>query len=198
MPLLTRIRFSFVALALFILAGCGDRPASETDAPPAVAPTASGDATLETATALGVMNAREPVPGLITAGQLTEGQMQALAAAGYTNFVSLRLPGENGAGWEEAFAAQQGVSFTRLPVSGAEGLTRANVEELDRILDAAEGEPTVLYCGSSNRVGAMLALRAHWLDGVGREEALDLGLAGGMTRLEPAVEHILSGGGGTP
>lgn len=189
----SRSRPRLVAFGLLLLAACADRPASETDAPPAVAQTVSAEATLETATALGVMNAREPIPGLITAGQLTEDQMQALAAAGYENFVSLRLPGENGAGWEEAFADRQGLTFTRLPISGADDLTRENVEEMDRILDAAGGKPTVLYCGSSNRVGAMLALRAHWLDGADAGEALALGRAAGMTRLEPTVTQVLAG-----
>jgi protein tyrosine phosphatase (PTP) superfamily phosphohydrolase (DUF442 family) len=191
MPSPSRFRSHLVAFGLLALAACVDRPASETDAPRAVVQTASAEATLETAITLGVTNAREPIPGLITAGQPTEDQMRALAAAGYENFVSLRLPGENGAGWEEAFAGRQDLTFTRLPISGAEDLTLENVEELDRILDAAGDTPTVLYCGSSNRVGAMLALRAHWLDGMDPGQALDLGRAAGMTRLEPVVTQAL-------
>jgi protein tyrosine phosphatase (PTP) superfamily phosphohydrolase (DUF442 family) len=198
MPSPASFRSPLVAFPLLVLAACADRPASEADAPRAVAQAESAEATLETAAALGVRNAREPIPGLITAGQLTEDQMKALAAAGYTNFVSLRLPGEDGAGWEEAFAGSQGLTFTRMPVSGAEGLTRENVEKLGRILDASADEPTVLYCGSSNRVGAMLALRAHWLEGAEAGQALALGRAAGLARLEPTVEQILSGGSGTP
>ncbi len=191
MPSPAHLRSPLVALTLLVLAACADRPASQTDAPGAEVQSVSAQATLETAIALDVMNAREPMPGLITAGQLTEDQMNVLAAAGYKNFVSLRLPGEDGAGWEEAFAGSQGLTFTRLPVSDAEGLTRGNVEEMDRILDAAGDEPTVLYCSSSNRVGAMLALRAHWLEGVDAGQALELGRAAGMTRLEPTVTRVL-------
>lgn len=187
---------AFAAL-LPVASACADRPADEAPAAaqaPAPAPTPS----LATATGLGVPNVHEPIPHLLTAGQLSQAQMDALAAAGYTRFISLRLPGEDGAGWEEAFASGQGLDFARVPVSGAEDLTRENVEALDRLLDAAGDAPTVLYCGSANRVGAMLALRAHWLDGAPAEEALELGRAAGMTRLEPAVAQLLGVPAGTP
>ena len=197
MDLLNARRILTLAL-LLPLAACsgGDAPPAEGEAGAAVQPVMSAQPgsvpTLETATSLGVMNARMPQEGLLTAGQLTQEQFDALADAGYENFISLRLPEENGAGWEEAHAAATGASFTRLAVPGADGLNRETVEELARILDQA-GENTVLYCGSSNRVGALLALKAHWVDGMSAEEALEVGRAGGMTRLEPAVVDILSG-----
>lgn len=149
-----------------------------------------GPPTLADAVALGVPNAREPVHGLVTAGQPTPDQLDGLAAAGYTRFISLRPATESGAGWEEARAGADW-AFTRIPVSGAADLTRANVEALDRILDEANGSPTVLYCGSGNRVGALLALRAYWLDGASPTDALELGRAAGLTRLEPAVVALL-------
>ena len=49
----------------------------------------------------------------------------------------------------------------------------------------------LLHCGSGNRVGALLALKAFWLDGGSAEEALEVGLAGGVTRLEPTVRELL-------
>ena len=134
------------------------------------------------------------MPGLLTAGQISQAQLDALAQRGYTTFVSLRLPDEDGAGWEEAYAAQRGVSFERIPVAHAEGLTRENVEALDRALKAVGEGKTVLYCGSANRVGALLALRASWLEGATPEEAMALGRAAGMTRLEPDVARLLGGG----
>jgi protein tyrosine phosphatase (PTP) superfamily phosphohydrolase (DUF442 family) len=147
--------------------------------------------TLDAATSLGVRNARMPAPGLLTAGQLTEEQFHGLAAAGFQNFISLRLAEEDGAGWEEGYAPGEGVSFTRVPVPGGAGLNRETAEELARLLDAAGDQGTVLYCGSSNRVGALMALKAFWVDGATPEEALELGTASGMTRLEPAVRQML-------
>lgn len=147
--------------------------------------------TLESATALEVRNARMPLPGLVTAGQPTQEQFDGLVAAGFENFISLRLADEGGAGWEEEYAPGAGASFTRLPVSGSAGLNRETAEELGRLLDAAGDGGTVLYCGSSNRVGALLALKAFWVDGVSAEDALELGKAAGVTRLESILVELL-------
>jgi protein tyrosine phosphatase (PTP) superfamily phosphohydrolase (DUF442 family) len=149
-----------------------------------------GPPALADAVALGVSNAREPLPGLLTAGQPTPDQLDGLVAAGFTRFISLRSATESGAGWEEERSGAEW-TFKRIPVSGADDLTRANVEALDRVLDEAGGAPTVLYCGSGNRVGALLALRAYWLDGASPADAIELGRDAGLTRLEPAVLALL-------
>lgn len=146
---------------------------------------------LPTAEALGVENAAAPLPGLLTSAQISEEQLEGLREVGYGTFISLRPTSEAGAGWEEVYATEHGVSFDRIPVAGADDLTRENVETLDRMLDEA-GEGAVLYCASSNRVGALLALRAYWLDGADPEEALELGRAAGMTRLEGRVTELLA------
>jgi protein tyrosine phosphatase (PTP) superfamily phosphohydrolase (DUF442 family) len=201
MAMNTTLRFPTPAalLALASLAACSDAPreAPESAASEPIPVTTSAAApvnALEAATAMGVFNAREPVPGLLTAGQLTESQMEALIQAGFTTFVSLRLPTEDGAGWEEAFAARRGVSFTRVPVDGRVGLTRANAEAVDLILEAAGDGKTALYCGSANRVGALLAMRALWLEGATPDQAMALGRAAGMTSLEPDVAKLLAAG----
>ncbi|GMV07704.1 MAG: hypothetical protein AMXMBFR53_39790 [Gemmatimonadota bacterium] len=195
---LASLRPAALAAVLAVASACADRPADDAPAAAAETQAPAPAPSLATATGLGVPNAHEPLPHLLTAGQVNQAQMEALAGAGYTRFISLRLPGEDGAGWEEAFATGQGLDFQRLAISGAADLTRENVEALDRILDAAVDAPTVLYCGSANRVGAMLALRAHWLDGASAEEAMELGRAAGMTRLEPAVAQLLGVPAGTP
>jgi len=173
-------------LALLLTAAC----TADEQAQAGAGVQAPAQPTLEAATSLGVRNARMPAPALVTAGQITEEQFDGLVAAGFENFISLRLADEDGAGWEEGHAPSEGVSFTRLPVTGGAGLTRETAEELAWLLDSAEGG-TVLYCGSSNRVGALMALKAFWVDGAEPQEALDLGLAAGMTRLEPTVRGML-------
>jgi len=190
----TRRSALLALLASAPLAACSDAPRPAPDAasePVPVVSTAAPAADLDAALAMGVPYAHEPSPGFLTAGQITQAQMDALAASGYTMFISLRLPTEEGAGWEEAYAAQSGLSFARIPVGGAEGLTRENAEALDHVLKAAGDGKTLLYCGSANRVGALLAMRAHWLDGATPEEAMAMGRAAGMTRLEPDVARLL-------
>jgi protein tyrosine phosphatase (PTP) superfamily phosphohydrolase (DUF442 family) len=187
MPIRRHLAVSLV-FAVSTAMACG--PAEAPPEAPAAESVPSGP-TLQGVRALGVRNAAMPVEGLITAGQLSPDQFDAMVEMGYGAFISLRLPGEDGAGWEEGRTAEGSFGFSRLPVSGAAGLNRETVAELARLLESAEGRPTVLYCGSSNRVGALLALKAHWIDGASAEEAYALGQAAGMTRLEPAVRDLL-------
>ena len=193
---------SFVALAVLALGAAGAwavRSRSSADTPagagePAAAVAERAAPAPGTAAALGVTNAREPLPGLVTGGQPTPEQLDALARAGYARFVSLRPAGERGAGWEEEHVAGRDLAFERIPVAGAGDLTREAVMALDRLIDEAGGEPTVVYCASSNRVGALLALRAHWLEGASPEEALELGRAAGLAGLEGAVAALMEDG----
>ena len=190
---------SLLLVTLALSSGCApgdaDRSPGTTPRNASAESTPAPSPTLETARGVGLGNARMPVEGLVTAAQPSESQMEALAAAGFENFISLRPTVEQGAGWEEAHAQGRDYAFRRLPVSGADDLTRERVEAFAAMLEEAGDEPTVLYCASSNRVGAMLALKAYWLDGVPAEEALALGRAGGLTRLEGAVRERMGQGG---
>ena len=188
-------RNSIICLSLLVpLAACTTAD-NDTSIPVAEAATTSpaGDvmALPESISALDIKNARTPSANLLTAGQITEEQFTALTDLGYGTFVSLRPADENGTGWEEAFAATAGVAFHRLPVQGADGINRDNAVLLAAVLDAAGDDQVVLYCGSSNRVGALLAIKAHELDGQDVESALEIGRAAGLTRMEPMIRTKL-------
>jgi len=51
--------------------------------------------------------------------------------------------------------------------------------------------PIVVHCASSNRVGAMAALRAAWLQGQSADQAIETGKAWGLKSLEPEVRALL-------
>jgi uncharacterized protein (TIGR01244 family) len=180
------IRVPAAALLVLALVACGAAEETAQAADTEVGPTP----TLADATAVGLRNAKMPLEGLVTGGQPTQAQVAELVSAGFDHFISLRLASEDGAGWEESGVAS-GATFARLPISGGADLTRENVEALDRLLGEAEGDETVLYCASGNRVGALLALRAAWIQGMPAEEAMALGRAAGMTRLETTVGELL-------
>ena len=180
----------FAILATVSIAACGGPSADADEAAPATI--ASAMPSLAAVADLGVRNAAMPTPGLVTAGQPTEEQFDALAAMGYENFISLRPTSEDGAGWEEAHVSGSDVSFNRIPVQGGSGLTRENVDRLAELLDEAGSEGAVLYCASSNRVGSLLALKAYWHDGAAPEEALEIGRAAGMRSLEGRVTELLA------
>lgn len=140
--------------------------------------------------ATGVANLAMPQPGVLTAGQPTEEQLAQLAALGVKKVVCLRAPTEKGTGWEEAKAAALGVQFVRLPITGEDGLTQSAAERLAAELGSADGTAMVC-CGSSNRVGALLALKAFWVDKKPAAEALELGKQAGLKAMLPAVEAKL-------
>ena len=88
-------------------------------------------------------------------------------------------------------AAAAGLDYRRLPVAGEAELDLASARALDLLLDDWSRYPVAVVCGSGNRAGALLAVRAFWLDGARPDAALDLGLRAGLTKLEPAVRLLL-------
>ena len=148
--------------------------------------TTSGGSAAETSAQFGLLNEARPIDGVITAGQPTEEHWSSLAGAGVTTVVSLRTEGEPGTEGEAAAVEAAGMSFTQIPVAGADGLTEANARALDEALANASGE-TLVHCGSSNRVGALFALRAFYVEGRSIDDAIELGRTAGLTRLESEV-----------
>lgn len=134
-----------------------------------------------------------PLPDVVSAGQPSAAELATAKAAGIRRVINLRPPSED-AGFDEAAAvADLGLPYTVIPVAGPEDLTLATVKRLDEALAEGEG-PVLVHCASANRVGALLALRAAWLQGVKPEAALALGTAGGLTRMAPLVAELLRRG----
>lgn len=176
-------RPSALILSVLSFAACVASPDAENGP-------ADGDPSTAAAfTALGIPDSfTPPIPDTVCSGQMSEEQFERLQAAGIQRVVSLRRPEERGTGWEEARARALGLEFVRIPIGGPEDLTRENAERLGAAL--APQKPTLVACGSSNRVGALLALKAFY-DGAPAEQALRLGKQSGLTRLEPAVREKL-------
>lgn len=147
--------------------------------------------TLADAEALEVPNARMPLPRTLTGRQPTPEQFEALEAAGIERFISLRPTSEEGAGWEEERADTGGADFARISIAGAEDLTRENVASFAALLERDGEAPTMVYCASGNRAGALFALKAAWVDGMDPEAALELGREAGLTGLDEAVQELL-------
>jgi uncharacterized protein (TIGR01244 family) len=137
-------------------------------------------------------NRADPIVGITSAGQPSAEALESLAKEGYTTVIDLRSAQED-RGFDEAATVEGlGMKYVSLPVSGGAGVTYENAAELDRILSETEG-PVLLHCASSNRVGALLSLRAM-LQGEDKEEALMLGTSAGLSSLKPIVEELLETG----
>lgn len=141
-----------------------------------------------------LQNARQPSPTLLTGGQPTPEQLAQARAQGYRTVIDLRVAGEL-KGWNEAETARAlGLRYVHIPVAGPEDLTEAKARTLaDALQDPAAG-PVLLHCASGNRVGALLAIKAGRLDGKSTSEALAIGKAAGMTKLEKVVRERLEAG----
>lgn len=129
---------------------------------------------------------------LYTSGQPSPEQFRKLNGAGFRRIIDLRPAAEDHGFDEPASAAAAGLEYLSLPVAGEADLTLANVRKLDQWLADPAQPMTLLHCGSSNRVGALLALRAGWLQKVEAPAALDVGRAAGLTGLEAAVSKLLA------
>ena len=144
----------------------------------------------------GVDGLRQPSETLYTAGQPQPEAFAALAKVGVRHVINLRPPSETPELNEAAVVTQSTMAYYNIPISGPVDLTRENVESLDKLLKRFGDDKVLLHCSSSNRVGALMALRAAWLDGVSAEKAIEEGQRHGLTKLQPAVERLLEEGQG--
>ena len=129
-----------------------------------------------------------PVDGITPAGQPDEAAFKVFAANGYEAVIDLRTAGEVRGLNERAVVEGLGMEYVLLPIDD-DGITFENARSLDALIDHYDG-PVLVHCASSNRVGALLALRAS-LDGVDDAAALHIGIAGGLKSLEQQVRDIL-------
>ena len=188
-------------LILTAALGCGGTSVEngvEPDVDPAVGTESPSTATSEATPAPGAPVAEDDAYGLengqrvsetlVTGGQPDDATLERAADAGVTTVISLRQPSEPGFEEERAKVEALGMTFVSIPVAGAEGVTPDNARAVDEALSGAEGE-VILHCGSGNRVGALLALRAFHLENRSAEEALALGREAGLTGLEDTVRQ---------
>jgi uncharacterized protein (TIGR01244 family) len=127
---------------------------------------------------------------LITSAQPTTEDLESLKEAGVTRIINLRMPSEKISFNEKSEAEKLGIEYVSLPISGAADITSENARKLHEILK--DEEKTYIHCATGNRVGALLAIRAHELEGRSIEESLEIGHAAGLSSLEPRVKSILT------
>lgn len=145
-------------------------------------------------TAVELPNRRLPRPGVVTGGQPSPEQLVQAAKAGVKVVVNLRGDGEPMVEETGQIAKKLGLMYVRIPLSGSQpdfGLTEQNARKLGKLLAHAKDRPLLVHCASGNRVGALMALEAFYVEGKSAAEALAEGRKAGLTRLEPVVRRIL-------
>lgn len=133
-----------------------------------------------------ILNYQKLGPGLAVAGQPTPDFLKKLGAMGFRTAVSLRAASE-GFGKDQALVEQQGLRWVNVPVSPGT-FSKKDVEAVAKVLDDPAAGPTLLYCGSSNRVGAVWAVYQA-MKGKSPEEALAEGKKAGL-KSPPMIEAV--------
>jgi uncharacterized protein (TIGR01244 family) len=130
-----------------------------------------------------------PVDGITAAGQPDETALAVFSNNGYVAVLDLRTAGEDRGLDEKAVVEGLGMDYVSFPI-GRGGISFENAESLDKLIRSYDA-PVLVHCASSNRVGALLALRAS-LGGADDAAAMEVGKQGGLTQLEPEVREVLS------
>ena len=79
-------------------------------------------------------NRHDPLENVTTAGQPSEADFKAAAAAGYKSVIDLRGPTEDRGLDEQKTVEKLGMNYVNLPVQGAGGVTYENANALDKLL----------------------------------------------------------------
>jgi len=131
-----------------------------------------------------------PDANTIVCGALDDEKVLALAKAGVELVINLQPDDE--LSFDEASAVEQaGMYYEQLPISGAEELKQLKILAFDNVLRQNHGKKVAMHCGSGNRVGAAIALRAGWLRGRKMDTAMERGRSHGLTNLEQEVHNRL-------
>ena len=159
------------------------KPTETTPTPPTADPAAGGLASVA------IPNAKTPAPDLLTGGQLTEEHVAQAKEKGVKLVVNLRA--EKEAPEYEAAAKkveEAGMKYVHIPIDGktGEGLNEENAKKLAELLNE---KPAIVHCKSGQRVGALFALKAFYVDNKTPEESMTVGREHGLSM--PELEKIV-------
>ncbi|WP_352258166.1 sulfur transferase domain-containing protein [Psychrobacter sp. TB55-MNA-CIBAN-0194] len=131
-----------------------------------------------------------PDDNTIVCGALDDEKVVALAQAGVELVINLQADDE--LNFDESSAVEQsGMHYEHLPIGGAADLKQLKILAFDNILRQNHGKKIVVHCGTGNRVGAAIALRAGWLRGRKMDTAMERGRSHGLTKLAEEVHNRL-------
>lgn len=140
---------------------------------------------------LGLDNETFPEQHRIASGAIDAADLGHLRAAGVRHVINLRTE-EEAQGFAEAqIATGLGIQYHSIPIKDGESLTLENARKLDEALKQAGEDLTLVHCASSNRVGALIAVREAWIKGEPVDAAVAEGKRWGLAGLEGTVRSLL-------
>jgi uncharacterized protein (TIGR01244 family) len=129
-------------------------------------------------------------PSLAVSGKPSKEALASLRAAGFTTAIDLRQPAE-GVPSAKAAVEAQGLTFVSVPVS-PDTFSLDDVLKVEAVLKDQKAAPVLLYCASSNRVGAVIAV-VEARRGRSKDEAMAAGRKAGLKSgpMEKAAEKLI-------
>lgn len=132
-----------------------------------------------------------PTPDVLSCGMPTPQELKQAQAAGFKTVINLCQPQETPRD-EPTTVQTLGMRYFNIPVAGPGDLTEAKARQLGAVVNDCDNHPVLIHCMSGNRVGALMALKAFFVDGKAPREALEAGRAAGLKALEPEVWRLLN------
>lgn len=130
-----------------------------------------------------VANACQILPNVITGGQPTAEQLEALNKAGGAIVLDLRDPMEPRPVDEAALVRQLGMEYVNVPVR-AGALDDLVLERVLGVLRMAGDRTVFVHCGSGNRVGGALLPYLMLDQGMEEEDAVEQAMRVGLRSAE--------------
>lgn len=131
----------------------------------------------------GVPNACQVLPNVITGGQPTAGQLQALREAGGAIVLDLRDPMEPRPVDEPEQVRRLGMEYVNIPVQ-AGSLDDPTLDRILAVLRGAGDRTVFFHCGSGNRVGGALIPYLILDQGLEEQDAVDQAMRVGLRSAE--------------
>jgi uncharacterized protein (TIGR01244 family) len=133
--------------------------------------------------------AREPRPGVISAGQPGPGAWAAVAETGIETVLDIREDWEPRGHDEPAAVEAAGLRYVNVPF-GHGRIPAATFERVREVMREAGDGPILVHCASGNRVGA--ALIPWWIldGGLTEDEAIEAAVAAGLASRELAIAAL--------
>jgi len=128
--------------------------------------------------------------GYIVGGLPSKAQFEVAVEKGFEAAMSLMANDEEGIREIAPFATSLGVRYIRFTIQGKEDLNEAMAWQFASTL-AMLGKPAIIHSARGERVGAIFALMAFFVDDASAEEAMAIGAAVGIGSLEEFVRAQL-------
>lgn len=128
--------------------------------------------------------------GYVLGGLPSQKQLDAALEAGFESAMSLMGSDEAGGPELARYGASQGLRYLRFTIAGEDDLTESMAWQF-AATESMLGKPAIIHCATGQRVAAIFALKAFFVDELAAEEAYAIGEALGMGDYAEHVRGLL-------